>query len=270
MASIAAVLRDPGDRAAVCQAAGGARHVLFCADADQLATVAAPGGLTGIIVEWSGPLIDLESLVQGLKGQPDPPPLVMYGPLTVAWARALLALARSGLDVRAVLRGFEELGPAARALCGTRPQPVADSVILRRVAPLLRGAARQLVVGAVVAGRRRIGVGGLATLCGLAVRTVERRLIQAHLPQAWRLLGWCTSLHALWDVDVLDWSVKRAARECGFRSSAALSTYVRRHTGATLTGLCELNGFSGLLDRFSMVLAGTGRAARGQSRGWGA
>jgi len=116
MALIAALLRDRQDRAVVAEAAGGERQVLFCAHANQLAIAAARGGLRGIILEWSGPVVEVEPVLQALNGLTDRPSLVVYGRLTAAWARDLLALAKSGLDVQAVLQGFENLGAAVRAL----------------------------------------------------------------------------------------------------------------------------------------------------------
>lgn len=259
MVSIAALIRDPQIRRAVVDAAGGERQARFCANGKALAGIAAEGGLRGIVVEWREPgLTPFDPTIRVLKAQPDGPPLVVYGPLTVAWARDLLALTESDLDVRAVLRGFEDLGPAVRALRAGPRQQVADPTILRRIAPLLRPHVTQIVVAAVVAGKRRLEVKGLAKRCGLATRSMERRLAQAHLLPAWRLLGWCTSLHGVWGIDLLEWGVKRAASELGFRSSAAFSSYVRRHTGATLRDLRSLTGFSGLLERFAALLGEAG------------
>jgi AraC-like DNA-binding protein len=252
LALIVAYLPDPQDRQAVVQGAGGGRYVFFCTDPQHVAAVSAQSPLQGIVIDWSRPgAINLPTWFQTLGTDP---PVVVLLPLTIATARDLLVLSRSGLDVRVLIKGYEDLAAEVRALRAARPEPCADATILRRIGGLVNPPALKVVVGAVVSGKKRLRVHDLAQRCGHVVRTMERVLSGAALPKAGHLLGWSTALHGLWRLEVLEWPIKRAAAEAGFHSVGAFSNYVRRHTGARPTHLLEAIGFRSLLERFAGVL----------------
>jgi hypothetical protein len=91
---------------------------------------------------------------------------------------------------------------------------------------------------------QRTSVTRLAAICGLATRTVEWRLSTSGYPKARAVLGLLTSLHALWQIDVLGMTLKRAAASTGFESAASLSDFIQRHVGMRPLIACECGGAS--------------------------
>ncbi len=127
----------------------------------------------------------------------------------------------------------------------------AAPAILARTGPKVPYRAIAILVGAITLGRQRCSVRCLATACGLPTRTLEWRLKTSGMLPARCLLGWCTSLHSAWRMDVLGWSAKRAAAVAGFASSATFSSYTFRHVGILPTRLNRSGGYAALLERFS-------------------
>jgi hypothetical protein len=201
-----------------------------------------------------------ENLVRVLEALDHLPPVLVWWRPSVKAARDLLQLSSLVPDLRVVVPGYEDAGLAVRGLVEGVP-PGAEAVILRRICPVLVAPSSRVVVGAVVAGRRRIWVDELARCCGLPLRTVQRWLRGAALPPPGKLLGWSVSLHALWWLDVGGWPEKKACQQMGFRSCSALSRYVKRHVGAAPAVLRREVGFDGLLDAFEGLLRG--RSLRG-------
>jgi AraC-like DNA-binding protein len=85
-------------------------------------------------------------------------------------------------------------------------------------------------------------------------RTLERSLLQARLPSARQLLGWCTALHAAWWLDVQGWPAKQVVAEMGFSHKSAIVRALRRSFGCTMRSLRETGGFQELLHRFELTL----------------
>ncbi|MEP6620143.1 MAG: hypothetical protein ABJE47_12535 [bacterium] len=116
--------------------------------------------------------------------------------------------------------------------------------------------ARILIQAALIA-HRRTSVTALARLCDLSPRTIEWRLAQQSLPAAQDLIGLMTSIHAVWQLDLLGWTLKHTANMAGFRSPAALSAYVFRHTGRRPLALRDGGGVDALMGSFESAVGGS-------------
>ncbi len=165
-------------------------------------------------------------------------------------SRAVVDIARAGVDARISLKGLDELSADVEALASQSPEPAAEFPIVSELASRRRSASFDIAVGAVMVGRRRVGVRTLSELMGLSVRTLEARLKAERLPVPEALLGWSLSVHTMWRVGVLRWSVKRADIVAGFGTCESLAGYVRRHVGARPAALRRSGDFTELLERF--------------------
>jgi transcriptional regulator with XRE-family HTH domain len=97
-------------------------------------------------------------------------------------------------------------------------------------------------------------LGKLADLCKSSIRRVEERLADVHLLRAKRLLMWMTSLHAVWRVTRLGWTLKHVAAQAGFKSADDLSRLVERTVGLRLAEEARKSSFADLLGRFEHQL----------------
>jgi hypothetical protein len=111
-----------------------------------------------------------------------------------------------------------------------------------------------LLFQAILVTHRQTSVARLAELCRVAPRTVEWRLASHGFPPARTVLGVLTSLHVIWSIDTLGWSLKRTAVAAGFRSAAALSGFVQRHTGVRPARYGEAGGATALVQAFARLL----------------
>lgn len=134
----------------------------------------------------------------------------------------------------------------------------AQHLVLETLRAPLPRAVTPLLYQAALVTHQRTSVSRLARLCGVAPRTIEWRLAAHGLPAARRLLGMLTSLHAIWTMDMLGWSLKRAAAFTGFQSATSLSSYVRRHTGVRPAKCCDAGGVAALARSLAQLLGGVG------------
>ncbi|GIW50986.1 MAG: hypothetical protein KatS3mg081_0341 [Gemmatimonadales bacterium] len=234
--------------------AGGSGEVRFAGDPAGLGRLVTEVRPRGLVVEVGRPgLWKSHEVVGALAALDDLPPVLVCWHPSVPAARELVGLSTLVSDLRVVVPGYEDVGLAVKGLVGSVPSG-GESVILRGVSPVLVPPSSQVVVGAVVAGRRRVWLSQLARCCGLSVRTMQRWLKGAGLPPPARLLGWCISLHALWWLDLQAWPERKVCQQMGFSSCSALSRYVKRHVGAAPAVLRRKLGFAGLLDGFKDLL----------------
>ena len=130
-----------------------------------------------------------------------------------------------------------------------------------RVSSVGNDGASTILASAALVGDRRTSVNELAHSCGLAKRTLEWRLAASGRPTARTVLGWMTALHAVWRMEVLGWSPKRAASEGRFGSSELFAGYVKRHAGGRPLALVR-GGFTALLDKAELAIFGPDNADR--------
>jgi hypothetical protein len=63
------------------------------------------------------------------------------------------------------------------------------------------------------------------------------------------------TLHTIWRLDVLGWSLKRAAAVAGMLEARRLAEYVWRHTSVRPGKLLSNGGFNTTLERASTALS---------------
>lgn len=148
------------------------------------------------------------------------------------------------------LHGVDDLQHDVVQALSETLEPSVDLRMLETVRDLLDASIRMLIVGATVLGRRRASVLDLARVCTLSQRTIEYRLAKRGVAAARSILGWSLSLHTVWRIDGLGWSLKRCASEAGYDEPNALAEFMRRHVGTRPRELCEAGGLTSLLPRW--------------------
>lgn len=181
-------------------------------------------------------------------------PLLLRAEVNGPIFRQVLDVVPRVLDVRVSLCGFDDLSRAMDLM--TMPdEREADQVIVSRLAPVVPPFAREVVMMAAFASKRRTTVSTLARLCACSVGTLRYRLETVGAPPPREILGRMTALHTAWRRGVLGWSVKRTAHEAGYEVPAALDRYVREHAGVRLSAMREPDCFPRLLDDFARQFA---------------
>jgi hypothetical protein len=204
-------------------------------------------------------VVDLDFIRGGspealLAELPNRIPLVLRTSIDSWSSNAVVRLSsRLSGPVRLSLRNVDELHSDLREAMKRPSMRGSELHIIAAVAPRLVGGNSTIVVGAAVAGKRRTQVQWFAHLIRVPKRTIEWRLQKAGWPPARELLAWMTSLHTLWRIDVLGWSLKQSASAADFHSSGQLSSYVKSHVGVGLKALRDAGGFLSLLSRFASL-----------------
>jgi AraC-like DNA-binding protein len=159
-------------------------------------------------------------------------------------------LAQTGWPAIARVAGQTGLGDAARAVVEDHWPPEASAPIMRELVARSPSQLDMLLVIAMIAGSRRLGVAEFAWLARVSERTLQRRLAIAGLPCARRLLAWAMILHSAWRLEVIGQRVKEAGVSAGFLTREAFTSFVRRHSGFTLSRLCQDGSFRENMETF--------------------
>ena len=192
-------------------------------------------------------------------------PILVRTALTPGTARDLMALANGPLRVHASLIGYDDLRTGMLTIIDSAAVPTAEQLIIARIPAKLDARARQTVIAAAIAARRRTTVSRIAGICGYSKRGLELCMRRAGCPSAAAVIGWATSLHTLWRIEYVDSSIKTAAAVAGFASTSSLSNYMCRHIGIRPSHAAAVGGFWELLRRFEATLV-QGTASKGDSR----
>jgi hypothetical protein len=156
-------------------------------------------------------------------------PLLLLIESTSAALNEVIGMASKASHLQVSIIGFGALGREVKAFTGKPRERCAEQSIIQLVLPHIEGRlAREIVVVAAIAGKRRMETRTLALMCGISQRTLHHRLREASLPTARGLLQWMMVLHTAWRREVFGWNVKRSALEGGFSTSAALSNAIFR------------------------------------------
>ena len=181
-------------------------------------------------------------------------PTLLRGDLTPSVSRTIVQLSRWNTDAAISLRHVDDL--AADLVHLLRHADASDPSLrmLRAALPVASAETLPVLVGVTALGQRRTTLPELARHCGLSPRALEYRLQRAALPHASVLLGWCVSLHTLWRMEALGWSLKRCATTAGMSEAAGLSEYINRHVQQRPQALLASGGFAAVLDRWHTLL----------------
>jgi hypothetical protein len=246
---------DANERLAALARFGGEKRVTMCANGSQLTQLARSGRLTGVVTDlacwFSDGFGELRELVTRSTAQI---PLCVAFDLCPASARQIVALADAALDLRLVLRGFDDVMLSISEMLEGDPAQRPERAVIRLFTERSSTATVPILLGAALIGRRRSDVRRLATLSGSSVRTLNRRLETEALPTARVLLGWSLALYASWRMEVFGWSAKRAADGAGFRDVDVFATFVKRNTGTRPAGMLSQGGFSASVERCRQAL----------------
>ena len=174
-------------------------------------------------------------------------PLLVRTSLKRSSVSRVIALNGRAAETTVSLRGVDDLVRDV-VMIGERLGDAAGTAsIIAGLSPYWDGRVVDIAMAALLMGRRRPSVASLAGAMQLARRTVEWRLREAKQPRARDLLATAMCLHAAWRLGVLQWPIKRAAMEGGFRSRIAFNNFVRRQTGVPPTALRQSASFDRLL-----------------------
>ncbi len=178
---------------------------------------------------------------------------VLRGSLAVGLVRLVRTIAPTSAKIRLSLRPLPIVTDLFDVLAGSGV--VADIPIIAGLSRLWPESAFPELIALVSCGSRRVGPVATAGACGCALRTLQWRLRTAGLPPASTLLGWMVTLHTMWRLEVLGWSLKRAASVAGMPDGRNLSEYVARHASARPRALLHKGGFHATVARLCEVLS---------------
>ncbi len=223
----------------------------FCeTQAEVLAALAEPG-VSGLVWELSSKVPRLPEAIPAAIGvAAQRIPLLVRADYSSSNMREIVALASVAAQLRVSLCNFDDLADDLTGMIADPPETNAEQMIIKTVAPRLDALVRHIIVVAAIIGKRRTHVTDVAHLTGLNERTLEWRFRAVGGPTPTKVLGWMVALHTMWRLEVLGWSVKRAADAAHFRDAAALSNYMYGHFGARPRRALELGGSSYWLGRF--------------------
>jgi AraC-like DNA-binding protein len=123
----------------------------------------------------------------------------------------------------------------------------ATSSIIGRFHGEIGPGAMGVVVAAAAIGWRRTAASELATVMHVSRRTLESRLVRQGLVAPVGLLAEMLCAHAVWHLELADWTAKRVASVAGFSGRNAFATFLKRRTGLTPTVLAA-TGVLSVLD----------------------
>lgn len=175
--------------------------------------------------------------------------------LSVAAARQLVLAAAHLPNSYLSFRNHDDLRTDLAQWLAERDDHGGSVRIVQYLGSICSGETRDVMLSAAATGRRRLSVEQLALICGVPIRTLEWRLRSAAAPTARRLIGMAVSLHSAWRLEQLRLGPKQAAGRAGFHSTAALASYLRRHTGMRLSELASEGAFDLLLHRVGETFA---------------
>jgi len=128
--------------------------------------------------------------------------------------------------------------------------------VLRRIGDLIPKAVADIVVASILVGFPKRSVTKLSRMCQLSTRTLERRLAEAGVATAKQLLARSLCMHALWYLEVHEWSFKRTSTAAGFSSPSLLGEYLKRHCHLSYRQLLTTGSFARSVDQFAETLSG--------------
>src|SRR5438094_2365284 len=172
--------------------------------------------------------------------------------------RVVKSVAQMNGYVRVSVRKIDSAVTEVKRLLQEESYQSAQLLLVTKCAASLPERIEKIIIGAVLLCHRHTTVSELAATCELSVGALEWRLASEHRPCARRLLGWLTAVHAIFRMDVLGWSQKRAALEGGFGATDNLATFVGRWTGYRPSALSRQGGFEAVLARFLCELNSDG------------
>lgn len=183
------------------------------------------------------------------------PPIFACVDLSEVGSHQLIQLARLIPCLRLSARGTDGFEDDIIDWLLMPDQPTAEQSIINRLATISIVPRVKLAIKAAVAAKRRTHALAFATAIGVPLRTIERRLRAEGRFEAWRMIGWSTALHALWQLEIRQWSLKRVAASLGFSNAGAMGTHLQRHLGDRPRALLLHNSFDSLLDEYFRRLA---------------
>jgi AraC-like DNA-binding protein len=247
---IAVLIADPGDRQQVLGAVAPFAHARVCQSLHDVHASIASGRLTGLVCECQDAYGQrLGSTLATGQSPLDVPTLIFVRPIA-SDVTSFSEVVRSGSPALARVAGQADVCGAVRAVIERRWSPEASAPIVRQLAEQSPTPLDVLLVIAMIAGSKRLGVTAFAQLARVSERTLQRRLAIAGLPRAGRLLAWATVLHSAWRLEVGGERVKEASVTGGFLTREAFTSFIRRHAGRTVSHLCKEGSFFQALNAF--------------------
>jgi len=214
----------------------------------------------GIVLELSRRIPASPSTLSTVARAARSVPLCVYVDTSERALQTTMWLSTQASCMHAALCDCDSLGDAIDVMARGDAPITASHAILKRLASLPQATHHAVIPAAVLASTRRVSVRRFSELCNLASRTLDWRLRQHEL-KAHSLLAWMVCLHGAWRIDVLGWTLKRAAFTAGFGSPALYSKYMFRHAAVHPSDIVHGEGFWSLLDRFSHLMAGVAATA---------
>jgi AraC-like DNA-binding protein len=172
-------------------------------------------------------------------------PVIIRLSLTRTNAAWLIYSAAASVRYRVSLRGFDNLGDDVSREIAERCRGGAFA----RIAALLGDVPSpvlNIVVGSAAIGHHRTTVPTLARACGMSPRTLEWRLSRNGVASGARLLRVMLTLHTVWCIEMMGWTVKRTSVGAGFATRSGLSNFLQRQTGHSPSEFIAFGGFEEL------------------------
>lgn len=177
--------------------------------------------------------------------------------VTADATRDIVRACTNALDLRliALPLSFESLmsmlnrasgDPTQRILAS--PKRATESMLARSAVAILSGT------------NVRPSVAAVALRCGMSGRSLERHLLNEGAPRPAHVIQTLACLRIAWALDVWRWRPKEVAVFAGFETAAALTNFLKRHSGMTPRELATEVSFATLLALLAPSVVGNNSA----------
>jgi hypothetical protein len=205
------------------------------------------------VIPWSAIVLEVSRLTADARREMVrwfTGPVLLRSDLRISNVRETIRLAGLRPNAHLSLRRADGLASGIGRLTAHQSYVPAHATLVATLCPVVPIRVLDIVFAAVHVSARRSPVSALAQVCRTSIRTVEWKLKRCGVPPARRLLGGMLCLHAAWELDAHQSSIKVTASTLGFVSRASLGNFLRRHLDCSPTDVQRDNRFQEMLDRF--------------------
>lgn len=252
---LVALVQDEKERRRIEMAVWSRDEIVVCEAATQLAVALDSRRPSKIVcAPQAAYLSEACDTIRAFALRGHPAPVFLVCDLSPAAAEEVARLARAAIDVRVWLRSEGLFGNALAAFVAGGVPDGPEAVMLRKLPQGRSRTARLVITIAILLGARKRDVAALSAASGMSIRSLQRLLYAEGLPSPRELLGLSMTVHSMYRIDCMGWSVASTSDFMGYRESHQLVHAISRRTGMPPRRLSHTAGFHEVLDRFERAI----------------
>jgi AraC-like DNA-binding protein len=239
---VVALVREPRDQARLRGALRGTGELLPCLTPNDVLLTLAESPAAAVVVAAYGPNVDEGvSLTRVVRTRhPAVPVLVYYDPVRTS-PRELLAYFQAGA-AEFMQTGTDDLRRVFTTVLVSAGHRAKARMLVEQLNPIVAAKARALIEYVLEHGDAPLSIEQAASACGIARRTLEKRLAALGYPSPETLIGWCRLLLAAHLLEDQAKTFDEVALQLSFPSGMALRSMLKRYIGITGRALREEPG----------------------------